>query len=199
MRFSALAFQRFSVVVCSMWPFAHLWSQALTYQQFVNASTQHCGLWEGVYRIARVPDWAVEAAQRLPGRYRLVVLSEDWCGDATNTVPILAKWAGLAPNVELRVLRRDEHPEVMNRYLTGTARSIPVVIVLTEDMRELGWWGPRPRQLQTRVLAERGRGREKKELYPEIRRWYARDKGAATLREVLAVMEPADHTQSVAS
>ena len=181
-----------------MWPFAQLWNEALTYQQFVTASTQHCGLWTGVYQIARVPEWAVEAAQRLPGRYRLVVLSEDWCGDATNSVPILAKWAEQVPNVELRVLRRDEHPEVMNRYLTGTARSIPVVIVLTADMQELGWWGPRPRELQDWVMAERARGREKKELYPEIRRWYARDRGAATLREVLAVMGSADHTQSVA-
>ena len=182
-----------------MWPFAHLWNQALTYQQFVSASTQHCGLWEGVYKIAKVPEWAVEQAGRLPGRYRLVVLAEDWCGDATNTVPILAKWAEQVPGVELRVLLRDQHPELMNRYLTGTARSIPVVIVLTAEMEELGWWGPRPRELQAFVMAERAKGRDKKELYPEIRRWYAKDRGATTLREVLAVMEPADHTQSVAS
>jgi hypothetical protein len=182
-----------------MWPFAGLWSEALSYDQFVKASTQHCGLWTGVYQIARVPEWAVEAAARLPGRYRLVVLAEDWCGDATNTVPILAKWAAQVPGVELRVLRRDEHPELMNRYLTGTARSIPVVIVLTEAMEELGWWGPRPTELQAWVRAERAKGREKKELYPEVRRWYAKDRGAATLREVLAVMQPAGHTQNVAS
>jgi len=78
----------------------------------------------------------------------------------------------------------------MDRYLTGTARSIPVVIVLTAAMRELGWWGPRPHELQAWVMAERAGGRDKAALYPEIRRWYARDKGATTLREVLALLRP---------
>ena len=183
----------------SAWPFADLWTRALTFDQFVAESTQHCGLWTGVYRLAQVPPWALEAAARLPGRYRLVVLSEDWCGDATNTVPILARWAEQASNIALRVLRRDEHPAVMDRYLTGVARSIPVVVVLTEDMRELGWWGPRPVELQTWVMAERAAGRDKKALYPEIRRWYAKDKGATTLREVLAVMERGGHTGGAVS
>lgn len=78
------------------WPFADLWDRALTYQQFVKESREHCNLWTGVYRLARVPDWAVERAQALGERFRLVVLAEDWCGDATNTVPVLAKWAEAA-------------------------------------------------------------------------------------------------------
>ncbi len=174
------------------WRFADLWDRALGYQQFVDAAKpEHRDLWRAVHRLARVHDWSVEQARALGGPFRLVALSEDWCGDAVNTLPVLAKWSEAAGNVELRVLRRDEHPEVMDRYLTGTARGIPVVIVLTADMQELGWWGPRPRALQQWVKEERAKGREKAELYPEIRRWYARDKGETTLREVLAVMSGA--------
>ena len=181
------------------WPLASRWDAALTYEQFVQeAAADHRGLWEAIHRLARVPDWAVEQVAALPGHYRVVVLAEDWCGDAVNTVPVLAKWAAAAPNLALRVLRRDEHPEVMDRYLTnGTARAIPVVIGLTEAMRELGWWGPRPRELQAYVLEQRRLGREKTTIYAETRRWYARDKGETTLREVLAVMEGARHTQGV--
>lgn len=171
------------------WQFAELWEAALPFERFVAESREHTALWAGVYRTAQVPEWALDEAAALGTRFRLVVIAEDWCGDATNTVPVLAKWAELSPWVELRVLRRDEHPEVMDRYLTGTARSIPVAIVLTEEMDELGWWGPRPRELQAFALAQRAAGRPKAEVYPEIRRWYARDKGQATLREVLAVME----------
>jgi hypothetical protein len=178
------------------WPFADLWDRALAYQQFVRESTEHCELWTGVYRLAKVPEWATLEAAALPGRLRLVVLAEDWCGDATNTVPVIAKWAEQTPNVEMRILRRDEHPEVMDRYLTNdTARSIPVVIVLTEAMGELGWWGPRPKALQQWTMEQRAAGREKKELYPEIRRWYAKDHGETTLREILAVMERARHLE----
>ncbi len=180
------------------WPFAALWEHALPYGQFVKDSTAHCELWTGVYRLSRIPAWAVEAATALPGRFRLVVLAEDWCGDATNSVPVLARWAEATANVELRILRRDAHDDVMQRYLTdGTARSIPVVIVLTEGMDELGWWGPRPRALQEWSAAERAKGRSKAELYPEIRRWYAKDKGETTIREVLAVMAGSHHVQGV--
>ena len=171
------------------WMFAGRWDSALTYERFVRESTEHCALWTGVYRTAQIPDWAVEQAAALAGRFRLVVLAEDWCGDATNTVPVLARWAERTPNVELRILRRDEHPEVMDRYLTGQARAIPVVIVLTDDMDELGWWGPRPRELQAWTQAQHVLGRDKQERYPDIRRWYARDKGHTMLREVLSVME----------
>lgn len=182
------------------WLFADQWDRALSYEQFVLESTEHCGLWTGVYKIAKVPTWALEQAAALGEKFRLVVLAEDWCGDATNSVPILAKWAEQAPNVELRILRRDEHPEIMDRYLTnGVARSIPVVIVLTEDMQELGWWGPRPRELEAWAAEQRAAGRDKKAMYPEIRRWYARDKGETTLREVLAVMDAVPHTQGAPS
>ena len=180
------------------WPFAGLWDRALTFGQFVKESTQNCELWTGVYRLARVPPWAVEQAQGLGAKIRLVVLAEDWCGDATNSGPVLAKWAEQTPNVELRILRRDEHPAVMDRYLTnGSARSIPVVIVLTERMEELGWWGPRPKALQAWSMEQLAAGRGKKELYPDIRRWYAKDKGETTLHEVLAVMELVRHTEGV--
>ncbi len=173
------------------WGFADRWDSALTYDEFVAQSTQHCGLWTGVYRLVKVPEWAVEQAMRSGERFRLVVLSEDWCGDATNTVPVLAKWAAEVSNVELRILRRDEHPDVMDRYLTNdVARSIPVVIVLTEQMEELGWWGPRPTELQRWVMERRREGAGK-EIYPEIRRWYAKDRGETTLREVLGLMSGA--------
>jgi hypothetical protein len=116
----------------------------------------------------------------------LLVLAEDWCGDASNTIPVLAKVAERVPGLELRVLRRDEHSEVMDRYLTNGARSIPVVIALDTDFAELGHWGPRPAELQTWVMANKG-SVPKAELYPQIRKWYARDRGDSTLREVLAV------------
>lgn len=170
------------------WTFAHLWEAALPFERFVRESHEHCALWNGVHKLARVPQWAVAETQALGGHFHLVVLAEDWCGDASNTVPVLARWAEVTPNVELRILRRDEHPEVMDRYLTGTSRSIPVVIVLDENMEELGWWGPRPRALQSWVKEQRALGRDKKELYPEVRRWYAKDHGETTIREVLAVM-----------
>lgn len=168
-----------------MLDFSALWKQALPYETFVTASElKHRGLWQGLHRLAHIPPWAL-AAVPADADLKLLVLVEDWCGDASNTVPILAKLSDLAPGIELRVLRRDEHPEVMDRYLTNGARSIPVVIVLDREFQELGHWGPRPRMLQEWVVGERKKGTPKDQLYPEVRRWYARDAGETTLREVL--------------
>lgn len=169
------------------WPHAHLWDSALTYEQFLAQSTAHCALWTGVYRTARIPEPLLAAAAALHNRFRLLVIVEDWCGDATNTVPVLVRWVERLPNAEIRLVRRDENPALMDAYLTGTSRSIPIVIVLTDDMEELGHWGPRPTELQSWVM-ERRRAGAGKELYPEIRRWYARNRGETTVREVLAVM-----------
>jgi hypothetical protein len=164
--------------------FRTLWAEALSYQAFLESSTKHKGLWEGIYAITRLPPWAVAALP--PGESRkLLVIAEDWCGDASSTVPILARLVDQVPGLELKVLRRDEHLEVMDQYLTNGSRSIPIVIALDDDYQELGHWGPRPRELQAWVMANRV-SIPKAELYPQVRQWYARDRGASTLREVLA-------------
>ena len=165
--------------------FQTLWQSALLFEDFVAASEQHKGLWQGIYRIVRVPDWAFQAVP-LGTRRRLLVIAEDWCGDASSTIPILARFADSVPGMELRLLRRDEHPELMDRYLTNGSRSIPIVIALDEGYLELGHWGPRPSLLQAWVMENRPVV-PKADLYPQIRQWYARDRGETTLREVLAV------------
>jgi hypothetical protein len=167
-----------------MLDFKALWNQALTFDSFVTScKAEHCGLWQGIYNVARIPAWAAAAVPPAAG-LKLLVIAEDWCGDASNTVPIVAKLADMSPGLELRVIQRDENPEVMDRYLTNGARSIPIVIALDDDFREIGHWGPRPRELQAWVMANRATT-PKAELYPQVRKWYARDRGETTLREVL--------------
>lgn len=163
--------------------FRKLWHEALEFGPYVAASQQHKGLWEGIYRLARLPAWALDCGSD-ECRRNLLVIAEDWCGDASNTIPILARWSDVTPGVELRILRRDENPELMDRYLTDGSRSIPIVVVLDDSFQEIGHWGPRPSELQAWVMAHKDTV-PKKELYPQVRRWYARDRGETTIREVM--------------
>lgn len=166
--------------------FKSLWEQGLTFDDFVRAAGEsYQGLWEGVHRTSRLPQWATMPTTE---QRRFLVIAEDWCGDASNTVPVVAHWVEAMPGFSLRIIRRDEHPEVMNRYLTHGTRSIPIVIVLDNEFRELGHWGPRPSELQTWVLAHKDT-MPKGERYKEVRRWYATDHGESTLREILDVMQ----------
>lgn len=164
--------------------FCALWNEALPFATFLDRAETKQAFWQGVYRQARVPEWARDAAMEQAPR-RWLVLAEDWCNDAVSVVPVLARLADEVPGIELRILRRDEYPGIMNEYLTDGARAIPIVIVLDEGCQELGAWGPRPAELQ--AWFEVHRDMEKALRTLEIRKWYARDRGETTLREVLAV------------
>ncbi|HET7620875.1 MAG TPA: thioredoxin family protein [Gemmatimonadaceae bacterium] len=161
---------------------------AQTLSNFVAGAEQHRDMWRSIYARATVNDEILERARRLPARRHLLVLVEDWCGDGFNSVPWLARLADLVPEkLELRVLRRDEHLELMDRHLSRTGgRAIPVVMVLDENFEEIGWWGSRPAELQAWV-DENGGSLTRDERYHQVRLWYARDRGVSTLTEVLAI------------
>ena len=166
------------------------WDGAYGWDEYLAGEVhKHQELWRATYARAAVPEWAVRRAREIGGDWRLLVISEDWCGDAFNTVPVMARMAEALPNVQLRVVRRDANPELMDAFLTGGSRSIPLAIVLRPDFTVAGRWGPRPAELQAFVLAEKRKGeRPAADVYRDARRWYARDRGESTVRQLLDVM-----------
>lgn len=88
-------------------------------------------------------------------RYRGIVLTADWCGDAALNVPIVQKMAEHC-EMELRYLIRDENLELMDQYLTnGTSRAIPIFIFINEDGEEVSVWGPRSPAVQQMITEQR--------------------------------------------
>lgn len=161
------------------------------FQAYLETVEENAELWRGVYDRVRLPADVIERARAFGDAWRLAALSEDWCGDAVNTLPVVARLAEAA-GWDLRVFSRDDNPDLMDAHLTGgTARSIPVVIVYDEAFEEFGWWGPRPREIQAWVKAE-GLKLPSAERYKEVRRWYVRDRGRTTAEELLHVFDLAD-------
>lgn len=170
--------------------------KGLAYDDYRKLVQKHEGLWAGIYDHLEVPEDAALRAKELPGRRLVAVLAEDWCGDAASLVPVLAKLAAVAPEkIELRVLRRDENLDIMDRYLSHGGRSIPVAIVFDEDMHQLGWWGPRPAPAQA-LFREKLRAfraglltDKLEEVNKPVLRWYREDRGRHTIDEFLTVLE----------
>ena len=162
--------------------FRGLWSRATPWREYLDPALQSYELWRGVFERVSIADATLEQFRASPLR-RLLVLAEDWCGDAANSVPVLAALAERA-GIELRVLPRDSFPEAMEVYLTNGTRSIPIAIGLDAEFRELGHWGPRPAALQEWMLANQ-RMMPSPQRYAYARRWYAQDRGVTTLAEVL--------------
>lgn len=169
---------------------AAIWDAAWSLDAFIAQASVYRELWQTTRRLAQVSPAHAAAVAALHGPARLLVLLEDWCGDAIHTIPVVQRLIESNSRLELRVVRRDEHADLMNAHLTGTARAIPVVIVYDTNGRERGWWGPRPSALEGWVLRE-GLAMEKDERYRAIRTWYARDRGATTSAEVLQVLRHA--------
>jgi hypothetical protein len=156
--------------------------EGMTFPEFLAGVSANAELWQAVTARVRLHAGAVHAVRSIPGRWRVLVLADDWCGDAVNMLPVVARLVDEAPNVELRIVGRDAYPALMDRHLTNGNRSIPVFILLDEAGVCRGWWAPRPTALQAWFETE-GRRLPKEARYPELRRWYARDRGASTVRE----------------
>lgn len=129
------------------------------------------------------------AMARVSERWTWVVLTESWCGDAAQIVPVLHRIANESSTITLRFLLRDQHPTVMNVYLTNGGRSIPKLICLrTHDLQEIGTWGPRPADLQTLMNEWRTEKLTLAEAVERAQRWYNDDRTQAVQRELLAVV-----------
>ena len=159
-----------------------------TFAELLARPKDNAVLWDALYRKASISAEIATRLKNLRGLWHFLVLNEDWCGDSVNILPYVARLADSHPGIELRVLGRDDNPDLMNAHLTGTSKSIPVVIVYDEDFNEIGWWGPRPHALQDWVMTE-GLALPKPDRYRHIRTWYARDRGATIVSEILSVIE----------
>lgn len=115
---------------------------------------------------------------------KIIVLTEDWCGDALLNNPILMKIAEEL-NLDVRFVLRDSNLELMDQYLTnGTARSIPIFIFIDEEGNEKAVWGPRATEAQELVDSLRAELPPKdaedfedkqRELYKKIKQTYLED------------------------
>ena len=108
-----------------------------------------------------------------------LIITEAWCGDGAQSIPHLAKLADLNPLIMLKIVLRDEHPDLMDAYLTNGARSIPKLVAMTADLQvELFTWGPKPKYLLDRHAAfkQNSEGLTYPEFLEEIHLWYAKNK-----------------------
>lgn len=117
-----------------------------------------------------------------------LVLTEGWCGDAAQNIPLLNKLAEVSDKIELKFILRDEHLDIMDQFLTNGGRSIPKLIALNpENLSVLGTWGPRPEPSQELINEFKLKNPDApfSELATALQLWYARDKTQAQQVELI--------------
>ncbi len=130
------------------------------------------------------------ALNGLKDQYTWLVLSEGWCGDAAQLMPIFNLMASASPAIELKVALRDQHPALMDQFLTNGARSIPKLIVLDAGQNVLASWGPRPMGAAQLIIDYKAtHGVIDEQAKTDLQMWYLHDKGLSTQRELAALMQ----------
>jgi hypothetical protein len=131
------------------------------------------------------------ALEQLPQRYVWLVITEGWCGDAAQIVPVLEAIAQASHGqLTTRYVLRDENLDLMDRYLTNGGRSIPKLVVLHADtLTEAATWGPRPAPAQELFVRLKQEQVPYEEFATQLHSWYAKDRTLSTQRELLALLQ----------
>jgi hypothetical protein len=160
-------------------------SEALTHYSELNETRMN-----RLEKTIKITEEFTDKLQQLNGDYIWLVISEGWCGDAAQLVPIFHKMAELSPNIDLKIAFRDENDDLMNLFLTNGARSIPKLVILAKNTLEvLGDFGPRPQGAKQLILdykAEHGLIDETAKTNLQL--WYLHDKGLSTQKEIMDLM-----------
>jgi hypothetical protein len=136
-------------------------------------------------KTAEIPEESIEVFKNISEKQTWLVISEPWCGDAAQTLPFLNKIAQLSENIELKIVLRDENPELMDEFLTNGSRSIPVVIMLDVDFNVINTFGPRSRAA-TKLVADykKHHGKIDDAFKEMLQVWYNNDKGISIVKDL---------------
>lgn len=118
-----------------------------------------------------------------------LVLTEGWCGDAAQNLPVIHKLAEENPNINLKLVLRDENLELMDGFLTNGGRSIPKLIALDKENEVINTWGPRP-TIATKMVADykEKNGGLDAAFKTDLQVWYNKNKGINTQEDIISML-----------
>lgn len=164
-------------------------NQSEAYLDYTRMCLQRMNRWNKTAKVSAKMTHLMESIQE---SQIWLIITEAWCGDGAQSIPYLAKLAELNPKIKLRIIMRDEYPEIMDAYLTNGARSIPKLVAFTEDLKvELFTWGPKPLYLMNRHKEYKhdSKGLSYSGFLEEIHLWYAKNKNQDLEAELFPLIQ----------
>lgn len=137
----------------------------------------------------RLSDETIASAKDVKNQVTWLVLTEGWCGDAAQTLPIINKIADESDHINLKIVLRDENEQLMNEFLTNGGKSIPKLIALDQNHDVIDSWGPRP-SVPTQMVHDykKEHGQLDAEFKKQLQIWYNKDKGINTQEDMLRLL-----------
>ncbi len=140
-------------------------------------------------KTSKLTESTIENVKKINEPQTWLVLTEGWCGDAAQNLPVLSKMAEENENVDLKLVFRDENLELMDEFLTNGGRSIPKLIALDENKNVLFTWGPRP-SVATKMIADykAENGVVDAKVKEDLQRWYNKNKGVNVQEDIISLL-----------
>ncbi len=152
---------------------------------FTELNEVRMNRWEKTFK----PDEALVSELKELGKMHWLAITEGWCGDSAQNLPMINKIANQLPDVELKFILRDDNLDIMDAFLSNNKRSIPKLIAMDAQHNILFQWGPRPLELQKLFLEMREQNVPNTESKIFIHKWYAKDKGKALQADLLRAVK----------
>jgi thiol-disulfide isomerase/thioredoxin len=160
-------------------------SEALTHYSELNEARMN-----RLEKTVKISTEIIQKINQLNGDYVWLVISEGWCGDAAQILPVIYKMAELSERIDLKIVFRDENEDLMNLFLSNGTKSIPKLLILDKSTLEvLGHFGPRPIGAKQLILDYKAKyGIVDETAKTNLQLWYLHDKGLSIQKEILDLM-----------
>lgn len=155
-------------------------------KEYINLNQRRMQRVEKTYTVSAA---LLQQVKKLQHKIHWIVITEHWCGDASQSLPVLHKVAAMSDGmIELQLVYRDQNNELMDQYLTNGTRSIPKLIQLDEWLNVTGIWGPRPGVAQKLVKELKANSATAATYASELHLWYAKDKQQELEKEIAQLL-----------
>jgi len=146
-----------------------------------------------MHRMKRINDASINIDNiNLSKSIGVAILTEAWCGDSAQNVPWLEHFLNaFNPKIESFYFFRDEHPDLMNQFLTNGSRSIPKAVFFEKSNGNiLATWGPRPTEIKNWLAEFRTNNPEipKHDWEIELHKYYTKNKGEAIIQDLKEII-----------
>jgi hypothetical protein len=133
----------------------------------------------------------ISKLKTIQSKYIWLVISEGWCGDAAQILPIFNKMSEVSDYIDFKIVFRDDNEALMNLFLTNGSKSIPKLIILYKNALDvIADWGPRPKGAIDLVQNYKDKfGVIDDTIKAELQMWYLHDKGLSTQKEIMELLK----------
>lgn len=161
--------------------------QSESHIQFTKLNDRRMKRWDKTLKINKTD---ADAFKRFEQKLIWLVLAESWCGDGAHMLPVLNKITQINPNIELRIVLRDENLELMDNFLTSGNRAIPKVIIIDKESENvIGTYGPHPSEVAGYVSRFKAvNGVLTASFKEDLQYWYNDDKGNTIVKDLIQIL-----------